>query len=189
LEPMAITSLLSKLGTSDSIVPRQNLNELVADFDLSKISRATPKFDIEELKTINAKILHMMPYEDVQERLQAIGLGEVTADFWNTVRANLEKFSDIKQWWRVAKGPITPVTTEPEFIKSAAGDLPPMPWDHNTWGLWTQAVKTKTGRKGKDLFMPLRLALTGTDHGPEMKLLLPMIGPQRAADLLAGKVA
>ena len=189
LEPMAITSLLSKLGTSDSIVPRNNLNELVADFDLAKISRATPKFDIEELKTLNAKVLHQTPFEDVRERLQAMGLGDVSVDFWNVIRANLEKFSDIKQWWQVAKGPITPVTTEPEFVNAAASALPPTPWDQNTWGQWTQALKTKTGRKGKELFMPLRLALTGCEHGPEMKVLLPMIGPQRAADLLAGKVA
>jgi glutamyl-tRNA synthetase len=189
VEPMAIASLLAKLGTSDSIVPRLTLEELVQDFDLAKISHSTPKFDMDELMMLNAKILHLTPFAAVKARLEKLGLEGVTEEFWNAVRANLVKLSDAKQWWKVARGPITPVVTEQEFAAAAAGALPTTPWDHTTWSAWTDAVKSKTGRKGKELFMPLRLALTGTDHGPEMKLLLPMIGPKRAHDLLAGKTA
>jgi glutamyl-tRNA synthetase len=189
VEPMAVNALLAKLGTSDAIAPRLTLAELAAEFDLGKISRATPKFDLDELKGLNAKILHLTPYEAARERLASLGLGDAGADFWNAVRANLETFADVKLWQQVTKGPIAPTITAPDFLAEAASLLPATPWDENTWGSWTEAVKSKTGRKGKELFMPLRLALTGHDHGPEMKSLLPMIGAGRAAALLSGKTA
>ena len=189
VEPMAINSLLASLGTSDSIAPHQTLDELVSVFDLHKISRATPKFDLEELKSINAKILHLTPYAAVKDRLAAIGLGAVDEKFWNMARANIMKLSDVKQWWQVAHGPVTPTVSDAGFLGEAATLMPASAWDENTWGTWTNAVKEKTGRKGKDLFMPLRLALTGVAHGPEMKLLLPMIGAERAKALLSGKAA
>jgi len=189
IEPMAINALLAKLGTSDPIMPRLTLDELAQEFDLAKISHSTPKFDLEDLKTLNAKILHLTPFESVRERLKAMELGDINEAFWIAIRANLEKLSDVKQWWQVVHGPLTPTITEPDFVTAAASLLPATPWDLNSWSEWTNAVKTKTGRKGKELFMPLRLALTGMEHGPEMKTLLPMIGPTRAIDLLAGKTA
>jgi glutamyl-tRNA synthetase len=189
IEPMAINSLLAKLGTSDPIMPRMTVDELAAEFDLAKISRATPKFDLTELKTLNSKILHHTPHGAVRERLVAMGAFDVSEEFWNFIRANITTLSDITIWWRVAHGPITPVMVEPEFVTTAANLLPAHPWNQNTWGHWTDAIKEKTGRKGKDLFRPLRLALTGFEHGPEMKILLPMIGSERAQHLLAGKVA
>jgi glutamyl-tRNA synthetase len=189
LEPMSINSLLARLGTSEPIMPRLALTELVADFDLGRISHSTPKFDQAELEALNAKILHITPFAHVCERLKALGLDGADEHFWNAVRSNLVKFGDIKLWWQVAKGPITPTITEPDFARAAAEALPQEPWDQNTWTAWTEAVKSKTGRKGKELFMPLRLALTGTDHGPEMKVLLPMIGPARTRARLEGKAA
>jgi glutamyl-tRNA synthetase len=189
MEPMAINSLLAALGTSDAIVPHQNLSDLVQSFDLHKISRSTPKFDLEEMKAINAKILHLTPYAAVKDRLNAMGLGTVDEAFWNMARANIFKLSDVKYWWHVAHGPVTPTVTEASFLNEALEILPQGAWDESSWGAWTNAIKAKTGRKGKELFMPLRLALTGVDHGPEMKLLLPMIGETRAKALLAGKAA
>lgn len=189
IEPMAVNALLAKLGTSEAIAPRLTLDELVGEFDLAKISHSTPKFDLEELKTLNAKILHLMPFDAVRERLKTLGMDNVDEAFWNMARANLEKFSDIKHWWQVAHGPVTPVLADPGFAAAAADLLPVAPWDENTWTRWTDTVKLNTGRKGKDLFMPLRLALTGVDHGPEMKILLPMIGASRARKLLDGKTA
>jgi glutamyl-tRNA synthetase len=121
--------------------------------------------------------------------LQALGAGAVTEPFWNAVRANLTKLKDIELWWRVAHGPVTPAITESAFVAGAAEFLPPAPWNEGTWSKWTETVKSKTGRKGKDLFMPLRLALTGMEEGPELKVLLPIIGPERAKARLAGKVA
>ena len=189
IEPMAINALLAKLGTSDPIAPRLTLEELAAEFDLSKISRATPKFDMDELQGLNAKILHLTPFESVKPHLEKLGLTEAKMDFWNAVRTNLTCIEDAKTWWQVVHGPITPTVTAPEFLNDAAGLLPTAPWDETTWTRWTDAVKAKTGRKGKELFMPLRLALTGHEHGPEMKILLPMIGAKRVTDLLAGKAA
>jgi glutamyl-tRNA synthetase len=189
VEPMAINALLAKLGTSDPIAPRLTLAELVSECDLGKISHSTPKFDLEELKSINAKILHLTPFESVRDRLTKMGLADIDEDFWNAARANIVVLSDIRQWWKVVHGAITPVVTDAEFLKTAAAALPATPWDGNTWHAWTGALKTATGRKGKELFMPLRLALTGYDHGPEMKFLLPIIGEARARNLLEGKAA
>jgi glutamyl-tRNA synthetase len=155
----------------------------------AKISHATPKFDLEDLTTLNAKILHMTPFSAVKERLAALGLAAADENFWNAVRSNLDKLSDAKQWWTVAHGPLQPTISEPEFVATAATLLPAAPWTNDTWSQWTNFIKEKTGRKGKDLFMPLRLALTSAEHGPEMKILLPIIGPERAHNLLAGKTA
>jgi glutamyl-tRNA synthetase len=189
IEPMAINALLAKLGTSDPVAPCLTLDELVAEFDLAKISRATPKFDIEELKSLNAKILHMTPFETVAPRLRGMGLDGADTAFWNAVRVNLIKLNDVRKWWQVVQGPVTPVMEDRDFVAEAASFLPPEPWDQNTWSQWTTAVKNKTGRKGKDLFHPLRLALTGVDHGPEMKALLPLIGYSKARARLSGENA
>jgi glutamyl-tRNA synthetase len=189
IEAMSINALLAKLGTSDPIAPRLTLDELAAEFELGKISHSTPKFDLHELKMLNAKILHHTPFAQVQARLTAMGMSDIGEDFWNAVRANIETLTDIKQWLRVVKGPIEPVIAERDFVSEAAAALPQAPWNQETWTQWTNAVKVRTGRKGKDLFRPLRLALTASEHGPEMKALLPMIGPERAQELLAGKVA
>ncbi len=186
IEAMAINSLLGKLGTSDPIAPFMSIEELAATFDLSKISRNTAKFDVEELKALSAKILHQTPFDQISPRLDELGLGHVTEEFWMAVRANLMTIEDVRQWWHVAHGPVTPQIDDKDFIDEAATLLPPAPWDLNTWSVWTNAVKEKTGHKGKDLFMPLRRALTGMDHGPELKVLLPLIGRERALARLAG---
>ncbi len=189
IEPMAINALLAKLGTSDPIAPRLTVAELATEFDLDKISSSTPKFDLEELKMLNAKILHLTPFASVRERLASMGLDAIDENFWNIARANITMLGDIHNWWKVAQGPVTPVIQDADFLSQAASALPPAPWNDNTWGAWTAQIKEKTGRKGKELFMPLRLALTAQEHGPEMKCLLPIIGEKRVRDLLAGKAA
>ncbi|MFA6279289.1 MAG: glutamate--tRNA ligase [Bdellovibrionales bacterium] len=189
LEAMAINALLAKLGTSDPVTPCLSLDELAGTFDLAKISRSTVKFDLEELKHMSAKILHMTPFASIGARLDALGLGHVTEDFWNAVRTNLMTIEDVRLWWHVANGPVTPLIDDKAFVGEAAALLPPTPWDETTWQSWTGAVKDKTGRKGKELFMPLRRALTGMDHGPELKTLLPLIGRERALARLSGEQA
>ncbi len=189
VEPMAINSLLAKLGTSDAIEARLTLAELVAEFDMAKVSRGAPKFDPEELKRLNARVLHATPFDAIAARLAAKGYVGVDEVFWNAVRANLSRLDDIAEWWHVAREPIQPVIEDAELAAAAASLLPPEPWDNTTWGAWTNAVKTATGRKGKALFMPLRQALTGLDHGPELKNLLPLIGRERASARLAGQVS
>lgn len=185
LEPMALVSLMARLGTSDPIEPMLDINDAVESFDFSKFSRSTPKFDTEELIRLNSKILHETPFEDVQVRLAQMGLEEIDEGFWLAVRNNLSLLQDIKDWWTVANGPVSPVIEEPDYIKEAADLLPSDPWNENTWGEWTGKIKEKTGRKGKELFMPLRKAITGMDHGPEMPVLLPLIGEKKVKDRLS----
>ncbi len=189
VEALAICSLLARTGTSDSIEAASSMDELVRSFDFKKIGRAQPKFDTEELMRLNARILHHMPFAEAKPRLQLIGLGEVKETFWNAVRQNLTRFSDIHEWWQVAQEKIIPKIEDHGFTAQAAQLLPAEPWDVETWGSWTQKVKETTGRKGKELFMPLRLALTGREDGPELKALLPLIGRDRASARLDGKTA
>ena len=189
IEAMAINALVARIGTSDPVIPAASLNELVADFALEKISHGTPKFEIAELQHLSARILHNTSYADVATRLRDLGLAEIDENFWNTIRPNLTKFADIKEWWQVARGPVAPHIDDPDFAASALSVLPAEPWDISTWSTWTSAVKAKTGKSGKDLFMPLRLALTGHPHGPELKLLLPQIGAARVKARLMGQAA
>lgn len=189
LEAMAIPSLMARLGTSDPIEPYTDYAPLIENFDFSKFSRATPKFDTDELERLNAKIIHSMPYEKVKDRLKEIGLEELDENFWNSVRANLNLFRDIKDWWQVAKGPVTPIVEDQDFASKAAELMPPEPWTLDTWKTWTDSIKAETGRKGKELFMPLRQALTGMDHGPELRDLLPLIGAEKAKARLSKKAA
>jgi glutamyl-tRNA synthetase len=189
IEAMAINALVARLGTSDPVIPATQLSELVPDFAFEKISHGTPKFEIAELQHLSARILHQSDFALVKERLAAFEQSGIDEAFWNTVRPNLGKLSDVQDWWRVARGPITPQIADSSFAAAALAVLPAEPWDITTWGSWTSAVKAKTGKSGKELFMPLRLALTGHEHGPELKLLLPQIGADRVRARLSGQAA
>ena len=186
LEPMAILSHAALVGTSDAIEPHAKLEELAALFDLGKISTAPGRFDVEELKSLNAKLLHKTPYEAVAERLQAMGISG-SAAFWEAVRGNITLVGDARDWWTVVSGEIDPVIENVDLTTKAAGLLPPEPWDATTWGALTAKVSAETGLKGRALFHPLRLALTGREAGPELKALLPLIGRGRAETRLLGK--
>jgi glutamyl-tRNA synthetase len=188
LEPMAIASHAGLLGTSDAIEAYPSLDALAAPFDLSKFARAPARFDPDELLHLNARTLHTVPFAAAKERLGA--LGAIAAEpFWLAVRGNLTRFADAKIWSDVVAGAMTPVVEDAGFCAAAAGLLPPEPWDDTTWGTWTSAVKAATGAKGKALFHPLRLALTGRESGPELKLLLPLIGRSKSLERLAGRTA
>jgi glutamyl-tRNA synthetase len=188
LEPQAVASLAVLVGSAESVRPIADLNELARLIDFSHISRAPAKFDESELENLNARLIHEMPYEAARERLAAMDADAGEA-FWNAVRSNLTKVRDAAEWARVVRGPVTPVIEDRDFIEAAAGVLPEGSWDTATWKTWTEAVKAATGLKGKALFMPLRLALTGLDHGPELAALLPLIGPERARARLSGQAA
>jgi glutamyl-tRNA synthetase len=179
LESLAVATLAVLVGSAEAVRPVGSLGELAALVDLHRLSRAPAKFDEAELAALNARLLHQRPYVAVAGRLAAMGVdgGE---DFWLAVRGNLAVLRDAAPWWTVVAGEIAPVIEEPEFLAEAAALLPPEPWTQETWAAWTGAVKDATGRKGKALFMPLRLALTGLDHGPELKAMLPLIGRERA---------
>jgi glutamyl-tRNA synthetase len=186
IEPLALASYLAKTGTSDPIELRPSLDALVAEFDFAKIGRAPAHFDPAELDGLNAKLLHSLPYADVRERLNALAIPASEA-FWEAVKANLTHLSDAKDLWALVAGPLTPVIEDPLLVAKAAELLPPEPWDEATWSGWTKSVSATTGAKGRALFHPLRLALTGRESGPEMKKLLPLIGRTRALARLAGR--
>lgn len=184
LEPMALLSLLAHIGTSESIEPFVTIDPLVAGFDFAKFARNPARFDPAELEILNARILHATPFEAVQEKL---GLADADEAFWLAVRGNLKTLKDAQKWWDIIHGEIRPLVGGQNFMIAALVLLPKEPWDENTWKEWTSAVKEETDRKGKDLFMPLRTALTGRHEGPEMKTLMPLIGRERAIARLQGK--
>ncbi|MCZ4280627.1 glutamate--tRNA ligase [Kiloniella laminariae] len=187
IEPMALNSYLARLGTPDPIEVRQSPKELTELFDISRFGRATPRFDPVELGHLNAKVLHGADFATVQSRLPD-GFDE---ELWDVVRPNLEKLADARSWFDICRGAVKPeiLAEDAEFLALAAERLPPAPWHKGTWKELTTVLKDETGRKGKQLFLPLRKALTGQDHGPELADLLPLIGPAHAAARLQGKTA
>ena len=184
IEPLALVSYLAHLGTSDDIKVEESLQDLIDIFDFDRFSRATPKFDPAHLARLNAQLLHAMDFADVKDQLGE----DITEDLWLAVRANIESLGDVGTWQAIANGDIDPVIDgeDAAFLADAVDALPAAPWDENTWSALTKAVKDTSGRKGKGLFMPLRKALTGLEHGPELKVFLPLIGPERAAVRLKG---
>tara|TARA_B100001939_G_scaffold345686_1_gene362830 strand:- start:25181 stop:26518 length:1338 start_codon:yes stop_codon:yes gene_type:complete len=185
-EPMAINSLLARLGSSDPIEPFRRLEPLVESFDFGKYSRSSAKFDPHDLDVLNAKILHDTSYDEVKNRPEMTGVSEA---FWLTVRPNLKKLRDVKDWRALVEGPVRPKIEDPAFTARAAELLPEGDWDEGTWKSWTTAVKDATGAKGKALFLPLRQAITGLDQGPEMGALLPLIGREKVRARLLGETA
>ncbi|CAA7622027.1 Glutamate--tRNA ligase 1 [Candidatus Terasakiella magnetica] len=189
IDPMALNSLLAKLGTSDAIEVRHALDELVTEFAWEKFGRATPKFDAAELERLDARLMHTLSFTEARAKLTQAGLAEADETFWLAVRANLSHLGEAALWWAICRAPLTPVIEDADFTAQAAALLPPEPWSLDTWGLLTDAVKQASGRKGKALFHPLRLALTGRENGPELKSLLPLIGRARAERRLRGETA
>ena len=183
-EPMAVAIMASLTGTSLPIEPYETLDEIANRLDFAMISHGAARFDPAELDSLNARLLHALPYEGAAARLSALGLeGEA---MWLLLRENLRKFNDIVDWARLVTGPIEPVIADEDrdFLALAKALLPPDPWDETTWSQWTDALKAATGRKGKALFLPLRMALTGRHDGPELRSLLPLVGRMACLDRL-----
>jgi len=177
VEPAALQAYLATLGSSADPVLAP-FDDLAAHFDFRKFSSSSARFDIGHVLSLNRKKLHAMPFAEAAPRLPP----GATEAFWLAVRGNLDLMSEARGYWDVVAGTIVPpvIEGETEFLHQARDLLPQEPWDNEVWTSWTTALKEATGRKGKSLFMPLRLALTGEEHGPEMKALLPLIGRARA---------
>lgn len=184
IEAHALCLYLGHLGTPSAPAGTETMDTLVAGFDIASYGRAAPRFERAELEHLNARVLHNLPFEAVRERL---GVDRADETFWDVVRPNLSTLSQAADWWRILHGEVEPVIDNPDFCKTAAALLPEEPWDETTFKVWTDAVSTTTGAKGKALFMPLRKALTGMDHGPELKVLLPLLGRARAHARLSGE--
>jgi glutamyl-tRNA synthetase len=188
IEALALDCYLAKTGTSDPVEIRPSLDVLANEFSFEKIGRAPAHFVPDELSNLNAKLLHTLPYDSVSAQLAALGVGGGSA-FWDAVKPNLTRLSDARDLWALVDGKVTPVIEDAAFDSKAADILPPEPWSETTWGEWTAALGAASGKKGRALFHPLRLALTGREHGPELKKLLPLIGRAKALARLKGETA
>ncbi|WP_306004773.1 glutamate--tRNA ligase [Aquicoccus porphyridii] len=182
VEPMALLSLMARLGSSDPVELHDDMGALIDGFDITRFGTNPTKFDVEDLFPLTARLLHAAPLDAVAGELVAAGVPEDKfADFWEAVRENIETRKDIAAWWAVCRDGAEPVidAEDADFVAEAMAILPEQR-DGETWAQWTAAVKEATGRKGRGLFMPLRKALTGMSHGPDMGKLLPLLQVIRA---------
>ncbi len=181
IEAAAITGYLATLGSSQPAAVA-SLAELTAAFDLGRFGHAAARFDVAQLQALNRRVLQDTGFDDVAARLPQ----GATEAFWVAVRGNLDLLSEARGWWDVVAGNIVPPVVEGErdFLQMAAETLPEEPWDAEVWDRWIAALKAASKRKGRSLFLPLRLALTGEEHGPELRALLPLIGRVRTLERL-----
>jgi len=179
--PMAINSLLGRIGTSDAIEAFTEIQPLIDSFDFKKFGRATAIYDPHELEKLNEKLLHHLPFSAVKDKLSF-----ADESFWLAVKGNIKTLPEAKTWWEILHGDIRADLNHDDrtFLRSTAEKLPPEPWNETTWDAWMNAVKPTTERKGKQLFHPLRLALTGREDGPELKKLLPLLGHAKVTERL-----
>ena len=178
MEPISILSLLATIGTSNSIELKDNIDQIKSEFKLSTISTSPGRIEIDVLNALNKKQVQKYNFREIEERLKKID-EKIDQKFWETIRGNLNVVEDIKQWTDIVFNSETIKPSDKDYIKIAMELIPDDPWNDETWGLWTSAIKEKTGRKGKDLFLPLREAFTGLNHGPEMKLLIQLLGREK----------
>ncbi len=178
IEPFALLSLMARLGSSDTIDLRTDMAELIDGFDINRFGAAPTKFDVKDLFPLTGRYLQTRKLEDVKDHITGLGVPEdKAAQFWAVTRENIETMKDLAPWWAMFRDGADPVIEpeDKEFVAQAVAMLPEMPFDETTWSTWTAQVKDATGRKGRGLFRPLRLALTGQEHGPEMAAVMPLL--------------
>jgi glutamyl-tRNA synthetase len=178
VEPIALLAKLARIGTSLPVEPVTDVAPLIERFDFGTFGRAPARFDMEELTALNARLIHQLAFEAVAERLPA----GMDAAAWEAIRPNLSSVAEAADWWHIIEGPIEAATLaeDRDFLAAAAEEAERIDWAASPWPQLTAALKTRTGRTGKPMFLPLRRALTGRDSGPEMAALLPLIGREQA---------
>ena len=178
IQPMALLSHMAHLGSSEPMELKGNIEELVAGFDIGNFGAAPTKFDVEDLYPVTANVLQNMELSQVADPIAALGVpAELAEGFWSVTRDNITTLHDLGAWWDMMQNGADPLIDDEDkdFVATALSMLPDGPATADTWKDWTSAVKAETGRKGKGLFMPLRKALTGQAHGPDMASLLPLL--------------
>ncbi|WP_291729845.1 glutamate--tRNA ligase [Leisingera sp. F5] len=183
VQPMALLSLMARLGSSDPVELRSEMAELVDGFDINRFGAAPTKFDVEDLYPLTARHLQSLPLEAVQGHVDALGVPAAKqAAFWTMAKENISTLKDLGGWWELCRDGAEPLVADEDkdFIAEAMAMLPEGPYDADSWKTWTTAVKEATGRKGKGLFMPLRKAVTGMERGPDMSALLALMEKVRA---------
>lgn len=183
IEPATLLSKLARLGTSDPVEPFASAEPLIASFDFARFGRAPARFDEDELRQLNARVVHQLDFGTVADRLPE-GMGEAA---WLAIRPNLTTVAEAADWWRIVTGPVDSGAVEEgdaAYLAQAAAVAATVDWSTDPWHALTGGLKESSGRKGKALFLPLRRALTGLDHGPDMAALLPLIGQAGAIERL-----
>jgi glutamyl-tRNA synthetase len=190
ITPLAILSFLSTIGTSSAMEIKSSMQQITDEFDLTKFSRAPVMYDESEIDRLNLKILHNMPYSEALNTLHTMKLDHIVDEnFWNTIKSNIEDWRSVEDWCKICRQPLTPKMLDDELTHMAAKLLPTGEWDEHTWDALIAALKNETSKSGKALFMPLRLALTGMEHGPELRKILPLIGRDKSYQRLMGNTA
>jgi glutamyl-tRNA synthetase len=183
VEPLALMSLMARLGSSKPVELATSMQDLIDGFDVGSFGSAPTKFDAEDLFPLTRAHVQSLPFDAVRDRVAALGVPDDKAElFWSVAKGNITVQADLAEWWALFRDGAEPVIDpdDAEFVAQAITLLPARPWSHATWGEWTEAVKAATGRKGKGLFMPLRKALTGRANGPEMADVMPLLQVVRA---------
>ena len=189
IQPAALFSLMARLGSSQPVELRLTLDEIAKDFDLSIFGSAPTKFDEKDLYPLTHRYLQTLNLSDIQQNLASLGVpAHLAQSFWDVTRENIDTLNDLSVWWDIFSKGAEPVINQADhkFVEKALSVLPPEPFDESTWSKWTEEVKQLTGRKGKQLFMPLRLALTGKERGPDMSKVLPLLQNIKAKQILDG---
>ncbi len=183
VQPMALLSLMARLGSSDPVELRTDMAALIEGFDVERFGAAPTKFDDADLYPLTGRYLQGLDVAAVQDHLDALGVpADLAAAFWEVARENITTLNDLEAWWQLCRDGAEPLIDDEDaaFVAEAMALLPEGPFDSETWGQWTSEVKAATGRKGRGLFMPLRKALTGQNHGPDMATLMPLMQVVRA---------
>ena len=187
IHPMAISSLLSKVGTSDPVEIKKEIETIILYFDINKFGKSKSKFDKNELSILNSKIYQLIDFEEINEDLKKMNIS-ITKEFWNLIRGNIALLKNVKDWWDICFGIIDSIIENQDFLDSALEALPKDQFNEKTWSTWTQKLSQITGKKGKELYMPLRLCLTGQNKGPEMADLILMMGRDKVIKRLSNQV-
>lgn len=178
VQPAALLSLMARLGSSDPVELQTDMAALIDGFDIGRFGSAPTKFDVNDLFPLTARYLSGLPLSEVAGAIRDAGVpDDKAAQFWEVTRENITTLKDLEGWWSMMRDGAEPQIDDEDkaFIAEAIELLPDGPFDGDTWGRWTAEVREKTGRKGRGLFMPLRKALTGQGHGPDMSALMPLL--------------
>lgn len=188
IHPMAINSLMINIGTSDSVKYYSSNDEILKSFDLKKLSKGSVIYDFSDLERLNSKVTHNMTYSEVN---QYKDLKKIDENFWYSVRLNISNINEVNEWWKICREEVEPIIEKEdiEYIKIASSLLPKLPWNESTWNEWVKKIKENSDRKGKNLFMPLRKALTSREDGPNLQQILLLIGEEKSRARLEGKTA
>ena len=174
--PSTIATFFAKIGSSENIKIGKNIKNLINEFSFGKLSKSTVQYDYTELLTFNTKVIHSLSFDEIKNYLKSLNLDDIDEEFWLSIRPNINAFKDIEFWHKICKKDIHTEIVNKELISLAKDLLPNTEFDSNTWNTWIDSIKKHTKLRGKELFMPIRLALTGKETGPELKDLLPLIG-------------